>query len=152
MSGWHKRLGHGRPIICWSEVLEDSDRVISWSSIGIKGYGPHSLTLGIWKNKQPFGKNAGNSVLWGTSFQYDEKQESVKVLVAQSCLTLCDPTDLSPPGSPVHGILQARILLWVAIPFSRGSFQPRDQTQVFHIAGRFFTVWVTREPPRNWRG
>ena len=46
----------------------------------------------------------------------------------------------SPPGSTVHGILQARILEWVALPSSRGSFQPRDQTQVFCIAGRFFTT------------
>ena len=49
-----------------------------------------------------------------------------KVLVAQLCLTLCDPTDYSPPGSSVHGILQARILQWVAVFFSRGSSQPRD--------------------------
>ena len=49
------------------------------------------------------------------------------------------------PGSPVHGILQARILEWVAIPFSRGSSQGRDQTQVSCVAGRFFTVWATRE-------
>ena len=48
-------------------------------------------------------------------------QVKVKVLVTQSCLTLCDPVDCSPPGSSVHGILQARILEWVAIPFSRGS-------------------------------
>ena len=53
----------------------------------------------------------------------------------------------SPPGSSVHGIFQARILEWVAIPFSRGSSQPRDRTQVSHIAGRFFTVWATREAP-----
>ena len=58
--------------------------------------------------------------------------------VTQSCLTLCDPMDCSPPGS-VHGILQARILEWVAISFSRGSSQPRDRTQVSRIAGRFFT-------------
>jgi len=45
---------------------------------------------------------------------------------AQSCMTLCDPTDCSPPGCSVHGILQAKILEWVAIPFSRGSSQPRD--------------------------
>ena len=45
----------------------------------------------------------------------------------------------------VYEILQARILDWVAVPFSRGSCQPRDQTQVFHIAGRFFTSWATRE-------
>ena len=54
---------------------------------------------------------------------YLEKMK-VKVLVAQSCLTLCDPMDCSPPGSSVHGIFQARILKWIAIPFSKGSSQP----------------------------
>ena len=53
-----------------------------------------------------------------------------KVLVTQSCLTLYNPMDCSPAGSSIHGILQARILEWVAIPFSRGSFQPRDQIKV----------------------
>ena len=52
--------------------------------------------------------------------------ENVKVLAAQSCLTLCELMDYGPPGSSVHGILQARILKWVAISFSRGSSQPRD--------------------------
>ena len=51
--------------------------------------------------------------------------------------------DCSPPGSSVHGILQARILEWVAIPFSRGSSRPRDQTQVSCTAGGLFTVWAT---------
>ena len=54
----------------------------------------------------------------------------------QSCLTLCDPIDGSPPGSAIPGILQGRILEWVAISFSRGPSQPTDQTQVSHIAGR----------------
>ena len=63
----------------------------------------------------------------------------VCLLVAQSRPTLCDPMGCSPPSSSVHGILQARILEWVAIPFSRGSPQPRDRTQVSCIAGRFFT-------------
>ena len=67
------------------------------------------------------------------------------VLVAQSWLTLCDPMDCSPAHSPVHGILLARTLEWVAIPFTRGPSWPRDQTQVFHIGGRFFAVWATRE-------
>ena len=67
------------------------------------------------------------------------------VLVPQLCLTLCDPVDYRPLGSSVHGILQARILEWVAIPFSRGSSWPRDQTWVSHIAGRFFIIWATRE-------
>ena len=60
--------------------------------------------------------------------------------VSQSCLTLCNPMDCSPPGSSVHGIFQARILERVAISFSRGSSQPRDRTQVSHIAGRCFTI------------
>ena len=63
----------------------------------------------------------------------------VCVLVAQLCPTLCDPTDCSPPGFSVHGILQARILEWIAIPFSRRTSQPRNQTLVSCMAGRFFT-------------
>ena len=51
----------------------------------------------------------------------------------------------SPSGSSVHGIPQARTLEWIAIPFSKGSSQPRDQTQVSCIAGRFFTIWATKE-------
>ena len=63
------------------------------------------------------------------------------VLVTQSCPTLCDPMDYSPPGSSVYEIFQARILEWIAIPLSRGSSQPRDWTQVSCTAGRFFTNW-----------
>ena len=55
------------------------------------------------------------------------------------------PVDCSPPSSSVHGILQARILEWVAISFSRGSSQPRDRTQASHIAGRCFNLCTTRE-------
>ena len=69
----------------------------------------------------------------------------VKMLVTQSCVTLCDPMGCSLLGSSVHGILQARILEWVAISFSRGSSWPRTQTRVSCIAGRFFTIWTTRE-------
>ena len=68
---------------------------------------------------------------------------ALKVLVAQLCLTLCDPVDCSPPGSSVHGILHLRILECVAISFSRGSSWSRDQTWVSWIAGRFFTIWAT---------
>ena len=60
--------------------------------------------------------------------------------VAQSYLTLCDPMDCSLPGSSVHGIFQARILEWVAISFSRGSFRPKDRTQVSRIIGRRFII------------
>ena len=70
---------------------------------------------------------------------------AVLCLVTQSYPTLCDPMNCSPPGSSVHGILQARIVEWVAMPSSRGSFQPKDRTQVSHIVGRFFTIGATRE-------
>ena len=63
-----------------------------------------------------------------------------KVKVVQSCPTLCYPMD-----NTVHGILQARLLEWVAFPLSRGSSQPKDQIQVSRIAGGFFTSWATRE-------
>ena len=69
----------------------------------------------------------------------------VKVLVAQSCPTPCDPMDWNPPGFSAHGIFQARILEWIVIPFSREFLQLMDQTWVSWIAGRFFTVWATRE-------
>ena len=68
----------------------------------------------------------------------------MKVLVAQSCLIICNPIDCRLPGSSVPGIFQAKIVEWVAIPFSRGSSRPRDWTWVSRIAGRSFTVWVTR--------
>ena len=68
----------------------------------------------------------------------------VCVLIARLYLTLCNPMDYSLPCFSVPGILQARIVEWVAILFS-GIFQPRDQTQVSCFAGRFFTIWATRE-------
>ena len=61
--------------------------------------------------------------------------------VAKSCLTHCDPIDCSPSGSSVHGILQARILEWVVISFSMGSFQPRHMTR---------NVWIVAEGQRMW--
>ena len=66
----------------------------------------------------------------------------------QSCPTLYDPMGCSPQGSSVHGILQARILEWVAISFTRGSSQPNIQIRVSCIVGRFFTIWATREAPK----
>ena len=69
------------------------------------------------------------------------------VKITRSCPTLCDPMDYT-----VHGILQARILEWVAFPFFRGSSQPRDWTQVSCIAGGFFTSRATREDQEYWSG
>ena len=71
----------------------------------------------------------------------------MKVKVAQLCSTLCNPMDYR-----VHGVLQARILEWVAFLLPRGSSQPRDQTQVSRTAGRFFTSWATRQAQEFWSG
>ena len=105
-----------------------------WTSPGKNtGLGSHSLLHGIFPTQ---GSNSGlphcRQVLNPLRDQFS--------LVAQSCLTLGNPMDYTPPGSSVHGLLQARILEWVAISSSRGSSQPRDRIQVSHIACRFFTV------------
>ena len=88
-------------------------------------------------------------------------KESEWVKVAQSCPTLCDLMHCSLPGSPVHGILQARILEWIAFPFSRGSSQPRNRTQVSRMADSLWTeppgkpkytgVCVSRKHADEWR-
>ena len=72
------------------------------------------------------------------------------MLVAQPCLTLCGPMACTQTRSSVHGLLQARILEWVAIPFSRGSSQPRDQTHISCVAGRCPTIWATTYIPLFW--
>ena len=72
------------------------------------------------------------------------------VLVTQSCLTLWNPMDCNLPGSSVYGIILAKILEWVAIPFSKGSSRPRDWTWVSCIAGGFLTIWATREAHILW--
>ena len=79
--------------------------------------------------------NLGLSLLSPLSFH-----KMTKVLVAQWYPTLCDHMDCSPPGSSIHGILQARILEWVAFPHSKGSSGPRDQTQVSRTTGICFTI------------
>ena len=73
--------------------------------------------------------------------------ECCEVKAAQSCLTLYNPIDCT-----VHGVLQARMLKWVAFPFSRGSSQPRNWTWVSHVAGGFFASWAIREAQEYWRG
>ena len=86
-------------------------------------------------------ETAWNSICYGWAVSCLQKLYWVltprKVKVAQSCPTLWNPMDYT-----VHGILQARILEWVAVPFSRASSQPSDGTQGSRIAGRFFTSWV----------
>ena len=124
------------------------------------------------------GKNTG----LGCHFHLQCMKVKNESEVTQLCLTLSDPMDCSLPGSSIHGIFQARVLEWgakplshlqffvtswttqsmefvrskywngVAFPFPRGSFQPRDPTQVSHIAGGFFTSWVKTEAQECWSG
>ena len=85
-----------------------------------------------------------------TSIEHGVQSMKVKVLVTQSCPALCDSVDCSPPGSSVHGILQARILEWVAISFSKRSFLPRDQTVSPALAGGLFTTVPPGKPWQTW--
>ena len=114
---------------------------------------PWGRTLpGVWEEQQ------GGPCVWRTVSERQEegKEDTEGTWQVMQSLVGCgkkfklvasfwDPVDFSPPGFSIHGISQARILEWVAIPFSRGSSQHRDWTWVSHIAGRLFTIWATRE-------
>ena len=96
------------------------------------------MHMGLVKGNQNYHLNSGHDyifILIGLGLFF-----SSEVLVTQSCLILFSSIDCSPPGSSVHGILQARIGEWIPISYSMGSSRPRDQTRVFSIAGRFFTI------------
>ena len=82
----------------------------------------------------------GSPIYHASSYTHNLISIHVLCLVAQLCLTLCDPIHCSLPGSSAHGILQARIRGWVAMPSSRGSSQSSDRTQVSRTAGGFFTI------------
>ena len=141
MAGWHHRLdGHefewtpgvgdeqGGLACCYLCGRNESDMTerLNWTELN-------------WVLQKKSSAISGFRSYWRKLTTESESE------VAQSCPTLCDPMDCSPPGSTAHGILQARILEWVAISFSRGSSRPRDQTQVSHIAGRRFNLWAIRE-------
>ena len=106
-----------------------------WSACPLLTGGPKNLQGEIWQFlREP----------WKTK-RHIYRVEIDILLIAQSCPILHKPMDCNPTGSSVHRILQIRILEWGAIPFSRESSWPRDRTRVSCIAGRFFTIWATRE-------
>ena len=116
---------------CSMGMIQDKVRQYEWNSVCDK-----SVSVAIFSIM----------VKGGSSSQKTLPGLMVTImLVAQLCWTLCNPMDNSPSGSSVRGILQVRILVWVAISFSRGSSQPTDRTWVFWTAGGVFTFWATRE-------
>ena len=126
----------------WPYGLLPTRLICPWDFPGKNtGVGCHFLLQGIFPTQ---GSNKGLPHCRQTLYYPLSHQGVVKSL---NRVWLCNPVDCSPPGSSVHGILQARILEWVAISFSRGSSWPRDRTQVSHIAGRCFNLWATREVP-----
>ena len=98
----------------------------------------------------PWGRKELDTMEWLSLTCHIILVSGVKVLVAQLCPTLCDPMDGSPPGSSIYEILQARILEWVAIPFSRGSSRFRDRTQVSCIGRYLHYHWATWGAPVIW--
>ena len=146
------------PVSCETQVIRLGHNLAlipaeSWGKVP-QGQGPTSHTVSHYSgcsrashaNRQtephpwhvPPGGSDTDTPMYFTIFLFSESE------AAQSCPTLCDPMDCSLPGSSLHGILQARVLEWVAISFSRGSSQPKDRAQVSRIVDRRFTIWATR--------
>ena len=125
--------GDGNPVELLQILKDDAVKVL------------HSVCQHIWKTQQ-WPQDWTKSVFIPIPKKGNAKECSKQSkALAQSCPTFCNPVDCSLPGSSIHGILQARILQWVAISFSRRSSQARDRTWVSRIAGKRFTIWATRE-------
>ena len=149
LRGKHRTLWHKLQILFNSSLrlMKIKTKINKWNLIKLKSFCIAKGTHTGWKD------NLQN----GTKCLKKYNSQGVCVcacahahvhFAAQSCLTLCDPLDCSPPGSSIHGILQARILEWVATSSSRGSSQPRDQTHVSCVSstGRWMLYhWATWE-------
>ena len=107
----------------WAHIWMDTELLMIWSS--------HT--------------NSGLSTSRSLHIRENQVSGFVVALVAKLCPTLCHPMNCSTPGSSVHGISQTRILVWVAIPFSRGSSQPKDRTCISCIDRQILYHWATRE-------
>ena len=136
------RLHHpyGRMLRRTKKALDESEKEERKSLLKAKH--TENEDHGIWSHH--FKANRWGKwqiVFWGAPKSADgDCSMKLKKSLLLPTLTLCDRMDYSPPGCSAHGILQARILEWVAITFSRGSSRPRDQTQVSRIGGRHFNL------------
>ena len=150
MAGWHHRLhahefewtpgvgdGQGGLACCDSWCCKESDATeqLDWTELR------HSMVTvhGMVTSRTQVLSYSRIDNRWIMDSYVVWVPVCVRAQLLQLHQTLCDPMDCTPPGSSVHGILQARILEWVAMPFSRGHSWPRDWIHVFCIAGRFFT-------------
>ena len=119
-------------------------QVSTFTSFLMKWTVPNRVSSGIKVRIER--DNVNFSFKWAAiTDTYSCIEVKVKVLVAQLCLTLCDPMDCSPPGSSAMEFSRQEYWSGLPFPFSRGSSQPRDWTRVFCVAGRFFTIWSIRE-------
>ena len=126
MVGWHHRL-HGHELCKLRELVIDRE---AWHAA------IHGVTKS-WRWLNDCTELITTLMKW--------KSEKLKCQLLSHIRLFATPIELYPAGSSVHGILQASVTLWLAIPFSMGSFRPRVQTWLSRIAGRFFTTWATRE-------
>ena len=152
VSGWHDVSS---PYVLQWVFLINEDITLYYykpytSGININVY--HSCIISdliyILSNHVFYEKRSNSESYIVSSCHIIEVIKASKVLVTQSCPNLCDPMDCIPPGSSVHGILQARTLEWVAVPFSRGPSWPRNRSTSLMspgLAGRFFTTSITWE-------
>ena len=144
-------MSHFKTLSWKQEALFCQELADAWAELSILPlWSLHSLKIKkSFRGDNPRGRGkvtVGFHDFHSNSFSFMPfSQYSICVLVTQSRPTLCNPLDCSLPGSSVLGILQARILEWVAIPFCRGSSQHRDRIQVSRTLGRLFTFWATRE-------
>ena len=143
---WGQRLSERDANTQWNQSNQDRARTddIVWASGSIHAWSLNAPCIDSYV-KQLVPYFAQTSLC---TFSITLNLKSPLSLVTKLCPTLWDPTDCSPPGSSVYGILQARVLEWVAISFSRRSSSPRDLIQVSCIAGRLFTIWAKREAHR----
>ena len=122
--------------------VEKKIKIVEFSKVVFRG---KYITKHLSRNEERF--QMINFNFWQLELRerYEIQSKQKWSEVAQSCPTLCDPMDCSLQRSSVREIFQPGTLEWVAIYFSRGPSQPRDQTWVSYIVGRYFTVWATRE-------